>query len=288
MNIQKKRRFILIAQVAVVIVASMGIYFYTNNQISPTKAYIYTRDVEAYSTISDKDIKEISVPSKAVNNSFAKTSEDIVGKKIDRKAKSGEYVYMSNLKTSEDKKDPLEGENSGKYRIVTLSLKDIGDSTISQLEKDSSVDLIFVGKGQNKNSDTDQNFVYSKTFMQDILVKDLVKEDKGNAKEGQNQGAVIGVKLAVTLAQAEEIEARVSVGQIKLVQRFNVSKPYDTSGYVVGDYNKVFSGKASAETGRTDVLEDSAEVYQEDNTGINNQTNVDFSQIDLKDTTVNK
>ena len=54
-------------------------------------------------------------------------------------------------------------------------------------------------------------------------------------------------------------------GQIRFVGRFNDSESYNTLGYVLGDYGKVFSGQGFAETDNLLIEEDDFDIIELEN-----------------------
>lgn len=272
MKVTKKRQLILIAQIGIVVLSAIAIYLFVNNQISPKTAYTYAKNLESNTTIKESDIKEVSIPGQALNPHFATSKKDILNKKLIDNVVEGEYVYKGQI-ADEDKGSVLAGLDKSKSRKITIDLKD--QAKPGKLEEGSSVDLIYVGKGHEK--DTNQEFIYSKTFLQNIPVVGILREDTGNKDV---EGEISGITLAVTLPQAEEIQTRLSVGSVKILDRYNESEPYETMGYVVGDYSKVFTGEASAETGKTPIAEDGYAQNVESN-GFS-KSSMDFSSTDLQ------
>ena len=66
---------------------------------------------------------------------------------------------------------------------------------------------------------------------------------------------ITSISLVVTPEQAEQIEARRLAGELKFVKRFLESESHETLGFVIGNYGKIFSGNANAETGSIQIIE---------------------------------
>ncbi|MFE8095758.1 Flp pilus assembly protein CpaB, partial [Bacillus toyonensis] len=75
-------------------------------------------------------------------------------------------------------------------------------------------------------------------------------QDGKDIQSGGEGGKLSTVTLAVTLDQAEQISARLKSGNIRIVGRFDDSQNYDTAGFIVGEYDKVFSGEGLAESNK--------------------------------------
>lgn len=267
---KRKKIIILALQVIILIGVGMFIYNYTNNTIEPTTAFVFTTNIDNNRPITESDITSVSIPSGAINEYFETNKDEIIGKYVDGKAFSGQYVYSSQLIEKEEI-DPIESMDLSKYRKISLPI-DIVSGLAGSLKRGDSVDLIYTGEGTAKNGNEESNFKYSKVFLQDVLVyglnttngtKYVDQSDKTNDEIADNANQDLGIiTLVVTLEQAEEIHARLSSGTVGFLGRFEDSQSYETLGYVLGDYQKIFSGQSNAETGKTPIIEDDFEVIK--------------------------
>lgn len=279
---KKKRTIILILQVIIVLASVFMIMRYTNNKISPTEVFVYTKNINDVSIpLTKKDIKKVTVPAEAITKDFARKEEDIIGKHVDGKVSAGQFIYNSQLVEQEDV-DIFATMDLSKYRKISLPINYV-NAFAGQIKKGDTIDLMYVGQGSknskdNEDEDSGGSFTYSKVFMQDVLVysvndakgfeyKDHSQRDatyeEGKEEistETEQSGDLAIITLAVTLDQAEQIETRLNNGQIKFVGRFNDSKNYNTLGYVLGNYGKVFSGKGFAETDNLMIEEDDFDI----------------------------
>lgn len=239
-----------------------SVYVYTHNQIEPTTAYEFARDIPANTKIESTDLQKVTVPKTAVTDYMLTDADDIVGKYNNTQVYSGEYVINKNLVEKEDV-DPFESIDLSKLRMITIPAS-YGSALGGDIQRGQRIDLIYVGA----TSKDDKNFTYSKTIMKDVLVYSVNTDDgykyinkasnvKGEVyEEGEDidtegeSGSIGSITLAVTLQQAEEISSRMKTGDIQIVGRFDESVDYETSGYVNGDYEKVFSGHGNAETNK--------------------------------------
>lgn len=275
---KKKRLMILVLQVCLIIGFAFSFYTYVQKEIQPTEVYVFNSTIEDINTeIQAKHIKKVTVPAKAVTSDFAKDAKDIVGKYVTTKVYKGQYVYSNQLIERENI-DPFESMDLSSLRKISLPIN-YEDGLAGNIKRGDKIDLIFTGEGTIRNDQGSQDkYNYSKVFLQDISVYSVTTKDgykfidhstyvqgyigNENAQEididaVSDELAVI--TLAVTLEQAEEIEARMSKGKVRLLGRFENSESYETLGYVLGDYAKIFSGNANAETGRVTIVEDTFE-----------------------------
>lgn len=271
-KIKNKRIIILFLQIIVVIGTAFLFWNYTNKEVNPTSVYIYANDInDITKEITNNDIKKITIPHKAIQADFALKVDDIIGKHVDGKVKSGQFVYKNQL-IDLDEIDIFDTINLNKYRKISLPINFV-EGLAGEIKRGDKIDLIYTGVGvyESENRMSLSNFTYSTTFLQDILVysvntnegyKHIDKssftetEAKETAKlETEGKQSLGIITLAVTLEDAEEIIARSNTGLISFVGRFKDSKNYESLGYVMGDYEKIFTGYGNAETNRIQITE---------------------------------
>lgn len=276
----KKRRIIALAlQMVVIVVSLIALNTYTKNQVKPTEVYVYSRNINSTERpLEETDIRKIVIPRSAVSENFALNKEDIVGKYVDTKVMGNQYIYKNQLVELE-KIDPFKNLDLSRYRKISLPV-DLASGISGTIKRGDTVDLIYVSSGSVVNDEERKggSFNYSKIFMQDVLVYSVndsdgvVIEDASNEFRGEksnylgaseettNRSPVSYITLAVELEQAEEINTRLTRGNIKILGRFDDSKNYNTLGYVLGDYEKIFSGRGYAETDRSLIEEDDFDI----------------------------
>ncbi len=272
---KKKKMIMTILQLALIIGFAYSFYAYVQNEISPTTVYIYTRSITDVNTqVQPEDIKAVSIPAKAVTADFARNANDIIGKHVNSKVFDGQYVSQRQLIEKENI-DIFETLDLTKHRKISLPISYL-EGFSGNIKKGDVIDLVFsnIGESEDELGDT-QPFTYSKTFLQSVLVFSVNTEDgfafadhsdvnlsvvndlEGEPLDTSSTSEELAViTLAVTLEQAEEINSRINTGKISFLGRFDDSVDYETLGFVIGDYSKVFSGKANAETGVVEILED--------------------------------
>lgn len=317
---KKKRMIILILQIVIVLLSVFMIMRYTNRKISPTEVYIYTRNIDDPSLpLGKEDIKKVVVPAEAISKDFARSEDEIIGKHVDAKVFAGQYVYRSQLVEREDV-DVFATMDMSKYRKISLPISYV-DAFAGNIKRGDTVDLVYTGSGTGAGSFNDDEeeefsiggnsgFTYSKVFMQDVLVYSVNSADgykyidhsqrlpgydeskEEISAEATSSGDLAIITFAVTLEQAEQIEARRKTGQISFLGRFDDSKSYNTLGYVLGNYQKVFSGQGFAETDNLMIEEDSFDEIdlneKRDNEKEDSEKDQDEKNIEEKDSKDNK
>jgi pilus assembly protein CpaB len=259
-----KKVAMMFLQGSAVLLFAGGFYVYTEKQIEPVPAYQFNRDIAPNTQISESDLMKVEVPKKGVNPTFALDKDEIIGKYNSTKVFKSEYVIKPNLVKKENI-DPFESIDLTKLRKISIPVT-YSEGLGGNIKKGDRIDLVYIGE-ENKN---EKNFSYSKTFMKDVLIfatttdegfeyKDRTQNVKGEVGNiegeelgggGQDTGKLAQLTLAVTLDQAEEITARLKTGEIRIIGRFNDSQDYDSSGYIQGDFEKVFSGEGIAENNK--------------------------------------
>lgn len=276
---KKKRTIILILQVIITLFVGLVLFTSTNKQLEAEKVYVFNITTDELSRpLVESDIKEISVPKKALSDKMEVKKENIIGKHIDRKVTAGHFVYKENLVNKEDV-DIFETIDLTNKRKISLPISYV-EGMSGNLKKGDRIDLAYIGGGESESGE----FRYSKVFMQNIPIwsvntgdgyrfidKSTRTSTQTYEKESQidsesGDGVLQIITLAVDLEQAEEILARRNAGKISFVGRFAESESYNSMGFVLGEYEKIFSGKGYAETGRTLIDEDDfEEVFKKDN-----------------------
>lgn len=273
---KKKRILILILQIVIVLGSLFMLMNYTNNRIKPTEVFIYNTNIDDITRpLTAKDIKKVTVPAEAISKNFIKDESEIIGKHVDGKVSAGQYIYNNQLISYEDV-DVFKNLDMSKYRKISLPIT-YEEAFAGNLKRGDLLDLMYIGKGSKDpidENDTGGPFTYSKVFMQDVLVYSVNDADgyqyldRSSRLAGYDEnkeeistdvgssGDLAIVTFAVTLEQAEQIEARANTGHIRFVGRFEESVSYNTLGYVMGDYGKVFSGQGFAETDDLRIQED--------------------------------
>lgn len=247
----------MLIQGGLLIAFAGGFYFFTQNQIAPTEVYTYSRDISVNTVLQENDLIKKYIPKDAVTKDMITDKSQAVGKAISTKVYPGEYVIKQKLIEAKDI-DPFEQIDLSNYRKISVPIE-MSDAVGGNIKKGDKVDLAFVGESE---SAVGKEFTYSKVFLQDVLVYNVVDDDgkkyidqsEGTSTIVDENGEVVEsgslavVTLAVTGDQAEEIGARLEKGKIKILGRFDESVDSSTAGYTLGEYDSVVSQPANPET----------------------------------------
>ena len=259
---KNKLAFTLI-QAGLLVVFAGGFLFLTKTQVKPTTVYEFSRDIPSKTVITDGDLVKVAIPSDAVTSSMVQSKKDIVGKALTSDAFKGQYIIEQQL-VNKEKIDPFKKMDLTNYRKISIPVK-METAVGGNLKKGDKVDLTFIKKGtaEDKNVSSGNEFTYAKTFLQDVLVYNVVDDGgrryvdqtEGNELKGDEDsnkpnksGELKIITLAVTSQQAEEVYARLEAGKIGIVGRFDGSSDNNTKGYTVGNYSKITTGDTDPES----------------------------------------
>lgn len=254
---KKSRKTVtIILEAAVLVGLAGGFYYVQQKQIAPTTVYEYSRDLKEATVIDSSDISQVTVPSDAVTSKMVTNPDDIIGKAVDSNVYAGDYITSGVLVDAKDV-DVFSTMDLSNYRQIAIEVSR-QDCVGGNLSSGDKVDLGYIARGSSTEGTENLAFTYSTTFMKDVLVYKVLTSS-GEEYVNQTDGPVYDedgnriqstpgiVILAVTADQAEEILARQSTGTVKLIGRFDTSEDTDTTGYIMGDYGKVYTYYANPE-----------------------------------------
>lgn len=264
---KKNRIAILIGEIGLVFICAGGFYVMNQKQVQPMEVYQYSRDIPMNTQISASDLKKVTIPTKSVNTSIlARDSKSIIGKCVDTKVFAGENVMKKQL-VDKTETDPFVDMDLTKYRKISVPINYV-DGLGGNLKHGDRVDLVYTASGKKTGQG---EFQYSKVFLQNIPVFSVTtdsgtpytdksevqpKKPDNKTEEGKDistggeNGKMATLTLAVTLDQAEQISARLKSGTIRVIGRFGDSKDAQSTGYIIGDYDKINAGAGLAETNK--------------------------------------
>ena len=278
----KKKTIVLMIQLLVLIIFVLSYKSYTDSILKPVKVWKFARNIDEKVKITDKDIYEGEIAANSYTDNMILVSDtgSIVGRYTTTNVVADTYCYypqFGDLKESDTSFASLDLTNT---RILSLPIDLINDAG-GDLTTGDRIDLVFTGNGSSaiaksgadgQVKEEDESFFYSKVFMQDIIVYNTLTSDgykyeeraerysgepaPVNAAEGANvdSGTLAIVSIIVTPEQAEQIKVRQNVGSVNILKRFDESETHDTLGYVLGNYGKIFSGNANAETSSLQII----------------------------------
>lgn len=262
---KKKHKKVLITatQLALTGGVMVGLFVKIKSDMTPETAYMLTQEIPSGTKIVESDLKEVEIPSSAIQKGMKLNPKDVVGKYSSTKLYPLSYA-TKDMFIEKDEIDPFESQDMNGLRKISIPVE-YTDALGGNLKYGDRVDLAYVGVGTKK--DSNDEYVYSKTFIQNVLIYSVTTDDgykyidRSQRTEGEitddalssgneSSGTIQTITLAVTPDQAEEIVARKQSGEIQVIGRFVDGEDQDTPGYVIGEYDKKFSGNASAETGK--------------------------------------
>ena len=138
---------------------------------------------------------------------------------------------------------------------------------------DSSSDESSDATDNSGNDESSESFIYSKIFLQDVIIYEVLnssgfkyvqRADRYSGEVATNidasdpttvdDGSMATIIIVVSPEEAEEIKTRDTAGDITVLKRFDESETHDTLGYIIGNYGKIFSGHANAETSSLQII----------------------------------
>lgn len=259
---KKNNKVLILGEVALVALFAGGFYVANELQLKPTEVYQFSHDLSANTKIVESDLKKVQLPASAVSDSYVRSADQVVGKYTSTKVFKDENVIKKKL-IEKDEINPLDSADLSKLRKVSFSIN-YTDGLGGNLKNGDKVDLVYTAQGKKNTNGSETTFNYSKVFMQDVIVYSVTTdegyqyEDKTSAKSSEEEttseensgGKMATITVAVSLDQAEEIKARLKSGTVNVVGRFEDSQNYESTGYIVGEYDKVFTGSGVAESNR--------------------------------------
>lgn len=266
-----KKLAILLVEIALLGFFTIGMYSFNKKELSLVEVYVYKNKVTENSEIEASDFRTKMVPSKAVDSGFLTEADmDKIkagGMVAATNVEAGQYAYSLQIKEG-DEVDPFETIDLTTYRKITIPVS-YETSIAGEVKRGDKVDLVFTRKVEDADG---REGSYAKTFMQEVLVYSITTGegfeyvDHSHLKKSQTTvekveediavstddlTAPAYVTLAVDLKQAEEILARLEMGSVKIIGRFEESDSMNSSGYLHGIANPVgtlYSGEKNVET----------------------------------------
>lgn len=253
-----------VAQFGLVIALSGVFYITTQNAMQPVSVYQLTQDIPMNSKIGPTDFKRVEIPKDAVTDDMVTDVEEVVDLHASTRLFSEQYA-TKNMFVPQDEVDPFEVADLSKMRKITIPASYV-DAIGGNLKYGDTIDLVFVDEGETSEGEM---YMYSKIFLQDVLVYSVTTDDgfryqdrtdrtkgavasndEGDTVVSEDTGDLAQITLAVTPGQAEEIATRMEKGAIKVVGRFKESTNQDPAGFIIGEYEKIFTGSQLAETNK--------------------------------------
>lgn len=265
---KKKRIAMIIIWAALTIGFGVFSWHMREDALNPVKVYRIAQEIPLNSKIGVTDFQAVEIPGDAVTSDMVTNPNDIVESNLHASTRllPGQYAVSGMFVESEDV-DPFAVADLTNMRQVTIPVNYV-DALGGNIRKGDKIDLVYVGGG--RGDEVGDEYTYSRTFAQGVLVYSVTTnngyrfQDHSDRLEGSpmtfddedmeyedgiSAGDIAQVTLAVEPALAEEITTRLATGDVKIVGRFNETEDSDTVGYVIGDFERQFSGQGNPETG---------------------------------------
>lgn len=305
----KKKMVILVIELLALIVFVLSYKSYSDSVVKPIKVYQFARTINEGTEIKQQDLKLVEVAANTYSDNMILQSDisSIVGKYTTAKVYEGTLCYDAQFGDLNESNSLFASLDLSNARLMSLKV-DMTD-VAGNLAPGDRIDLMFTGGGTanlisinpsgsessssasneqqgQENETTSESFVYSKIFLQDVVIYDVIdsagykyvnKANRyaGDAPTGINaadvvtadSGTIANLLLVISPEEAEEIKTRELTGNITVVKRFDESETHDTLGYIIGNYGKLFSGHANAETSSLQIISTIQDTDMDDEKG---------------------
>lgn len=259
-----KRIALTILWLVVVIGFTAWSWIAREQALEPVTVYRITQEIPLNSRVGMSDFQAVEVPGQAVSSDMIRNPEEVVDLHASTRLLPGQYA-IDGMFVEADEVDPFETADLTQMRQITIPASYV-DALGGNIARGDVIDLVYVGTGR---TDDGGEYTYSRTFAQNVLVYAVttdsgyrfqnhsdrlegqpVSQDERDIalEDGVSFGDIGQVTLAVSPSLAEEIAARTETGAIQLVGRFSESEDADTAGYIVGEFERQFTGQGNPET----------------------------------------
>ena len=303
-----KKMVILVIQLVALVLFIISYKNYTDSIVKPISVYQFSRTIPEGTKIqaSDLALAEVATNTYKSNMILSTDISSVVGKYTTTKVYKDTLCYTAQfgaLDTSNSMFTSLDLTNA-----ILLSLEVDMNAVGGYLAPGDKINLIFTGQGtasiinlskdneegdesgSDSNEESSEDFVFSKTFLQDVTVYDVLGSNgfkyiqKADRYYGQlpsvdvvdpgsaDSNSIAYLLLIVSPEEAEEIKTREHAGQITIVKRFDETETHDTLGYIIGNYGKIFSGNANAETSSLQIISTIQDTDRNNDVLTNNPT----------------
>lgn len=232
--------------------------------LEPVTVYRLTQEIPLNSRVGLSDFQPVEVPGRAVTSGMITDPNAVVDLHASTRLLAGQYA-IEDMFVEVDEVDPFETTDLSGMRQITIPASYV-DALGGNVARGDVIDLVYVGAGR---TDDGGDYTYSRTFAQEVLVYAVttdngyrfqdhsdrlegqpmsMTEDDIALQDGVTAGDIGQVTLAVTPNQAEEIAARIDTGHIQIIGRFSESENEDSAGFIIGEYERQFTGQGNPET----------------------------------------
>lgn len=274
----KRRTIVVVAEIIALAVFVIAFINFGSEKINPKQVFAFAGNIEAGTKITEKDLIRVPISSmtKTVDMIDATDFASVIGKYTMTDVYVNTIVYrqqLSDVNTS----GTLGAQDLSNSLTISLPI-DFTEGIAGDLKAGDRVNLLFKSSGAVADAQGNENeFYYAKIFMTGVPVyqvntsdgykfvsrankfrNEVVSSSTDNVEDltgSADVGDIASITLIVTPEQFEQIEARRLAGDIKFAKCFDETQAHETLGFVIGNYGKIFSGNANAETGNLQIVD---------------------------------
>lgn len=272
---KNKRRTITFVIEIIALFAFVFIFIkFSSDKIRPDQIFAYSRNMTQGEKIEESDLISIPISNVTRTTDMVLISDyaDIVGKYVAADTFVNNIVYRSQL-TDVDETTSIMLQDLSNKVMISIPI-DYVEGLAGNLKAGDKIDLMYTGSGSVSDGENDNEFTYSKVFLRDIQVYNIntgdgyqfvdhstiFEAEVETASETNNMleltsSEPASITLILTPSQAEQLAARRATGTVKILKRFDETQTHETLGFVIGNYGKVFTGNANAETANLQVVD---------------------------------
>ena len=270
----KRRTWVFIAEIIALIIFIFVFVKFGSDKVNPEQVFAYSRDMIQGETIEETDLISVPISSMTRTQDMITISEyaSVVGKKVGADVFANNIVYRAQL-TDIDEGGTIINQDLSNKILYSMPIEYI-EGLAGHLKTGDKIDLLFTSTGNVSDGENENSFIYSKIFMRDIAVynvntgdgykfvdhSNITEADIETASDTNDMLEVTSseptsITLILTPEQAEQLDARRTAGAVKILKRFEETQTHETLGFVIGNYGKIFSGNANAETGNLQIID---------------------------------
>lgn len=272
-------------------------FYLTSKKMDKVEVYRFKHTIEANVLIEEDDIEKTQITRTDKKDDMITNKKDVVGKYTSSLVHATHFIYNVSI-IDVDEIDPFKNVDFSLYEKIPVPL-DYVTGFGGDLKPGDKVDFYFINEGTTKDGFNDE-FVYSKKFMADIIVYKVLTEEGfrfvehtnfSNSEAPDNEeltGETIStsttdeelglVVVLMTSNQVEEFLAREYAGVIRISGNFDESIDFETEGYVVGTYSEIYSGENDVETDESTSYGIESDVKNKDESDVKNKDESDTNK----------
>lgn len=271
----KRRTLILCAQLVALLIFVFVFIKFGSDKINPEQVFAYSRDLSAGDKIAEEDLilVPISAMTKTTDMLTVADAANVVGKRVSTDVYTNNIVYLAQLTDIDESGAEVTMQDLSNKILYSMPV-DYIEGLAGHLKAGDRIDLMFTHTGSVSNGENENQFTYSKIFLREIMIynintgdgykfvdhSELYEAEVETASDTNNMleltsSEPASITLILTPEQAEQVNARRAVGSVKILKRFDETQTHETLGFVIGNYGKIFSGNANAETANLQIVD---------------------------------